>query len=110
MEAPYITLHTTTLNSFRHTDGYKGASVTDLEILFQQSCKITTLLEGELMKRQHKRSLNQPGELGKCCKRLYNTVRAISVKERLEGKAVKQVEDAVEILTAPQTASLSKTY
>jgi hypothetical protein len=110
MEAPHITLHTTTQSSFHHTDGYEGASVTDLEILLRQSREITTSLEGELMKRQHERSSSQPGELGKCCERLHNTARAISVRERLEGRAVKQVQDAVEILTTPQTASPSKTY
>lgn len=110
MQAPCITLHSTTQSNFRHNDGYEGVSVTDLEILLRQGREVTTSLEGELMKRHHERTSDQPGELGRCCERLHNTARELSVKERLDGRAAKQVDDAVEILTTSQTASSSKTY
>ena len=61
------------------------------------------------MKRQYERTSNQPGELGKCCERLHTTVREINVMERVDGRAAKQVDDAVEILTTAQTSTLSKT-
>lgn len=110
MEEPYITLHTKTQTSFRHTDGFEGVSVTDLEMLLRQGREVTAALEGELMKRHHQRTSDQPGELGKCCERLHNTAREINVMERVDGRAAKQVDDAVEILTTVQTSKPSKTY
>ena len=79
---PYISLHTKTQSTFRHTDGYEGVSITDLEALLRQGREAIASLEGELMKRQHRRASDQPGELGKCCERLHNTAREINVMER----------------------------
>lgn len=102
MEEPFISLHTDTQCSFRHTDGYKGVSITDLEALLRQGREAVASLEGELMKRQHGRASDQPGELGKCCERLHNTAREINVKGRVDGRAAKQVDDAVETLSTVQ--------
>ena len=110
MEEPCISLHTKTKCSFRHTDGYKGVSITDLEALLRQGREAIASLEGELMKRQHGRASDQPGELGKCCERLHNTAREINVMERVDGRAAKQVDDAVETLSTVQMSSPSKTY
>ena len=65
MDEPLISLHTKAQSSFRHTDGYEGASITDLEALLRQGREAITSLEGELMKRQHGRASDQSGELGK---------------------------------------------
>ena len=62
------------------------------------------------MKRQHGRTSDQSGEVGECCKRLRNTARELSVRERLPDKATKQVDDAVKTFTTLQTSSPSKTY
>ena len=110
MDAPFITLRTSANNAFRHTDGYEGVSVADLEILLRQGREAAVSLEGELMKRQHERTSDQQGELGICCQRLRDTARELSIRERLDGRAAKQVDDAVGILTTSQTTSPSKTY
>lgn len=110
MDAPCITLRTSANNGFRHTDGYEGVSVADLEILLRQGREAIVSLESELMKKQHERTSNQPNELDKCCRRLHDTARKLNVKKRLDDKTDKQIDDAVEILTTFQTTSSSKTY
>ena len=110
MEAPYITFHAKARSSFCYTDGYDGLPVAELEALLRQGREATASLEGELMKRQHERTSNQPGEVGKCCQRLHETARELRIRERLEGREANQVDDAVEILTTSQTTPSSKTY
>ena len=110
MEVPCLRFYTKDQSSFCYTDGYEGVSIADLEILLRQSRKATVSLEGELMNRQHERTSDQQGELGRCCQRLHDTSRELSVRERLDGRSVKQVDDAFEILNTSQTASSSKSY
>ena len=105
MDSPRITLHTTAHSNFRHIDGYEEVSFTDLEILLRQSREITASLEGELTRRKRGRTLNESVELGRFYNRLHNTVEELNVKERLDNKAVEQVNDAVKILTTAQTES-----
>lgn len=110
MEEPCISLHTKAQSSFRHTDGYEGVPITDLETLLRQGREVIASIEGELMKRQNGRASDQPGELGKCCERLHETAREINIMERVDGRAARQVNDAVEILSSVQTNPPSRTY
>lgn len=64
------------------------------------------------MKRQrhHERTSDQPDKVGRCCQRQHNTARKLSIRERLDDKATKQVDDAVEVSTTLPTSSSSSIY
>jgi hypothetical protein len=81
-----------TRDGFNNDDGYDGVSITELETLLRLSRQGTLSLGGELMKRQHDRISDQPGEVGTCCVRLHNTARELSVRERLSDQAANRVD------------------
>ncbi len=110
MDAPYITFYTPTKREFRHTAGYDEVTITELELLLRQGREAVVSLEGELMKRQPARTIDQSANVSECCQRLHNAGRELGVVEHLEGRAIKQVDDAVNILTSLQTSPSSKTY
>ena len=62
------------------------------------------------MKKQHEKVSNQSNEFEKCCERLHNIARKINVMKRVNDKAIKQVDDVVEIFNIVQTNSSSKIY
>ena len=109
MNVARIPFHTNTRDEFNE-DGYDGFSIAELETLLRLSRQGTLSLEGELMKRQHDRISDQPGEVGNYCVRLHNTARELSVTERLSDQAANLVDEAVTLLTTLQTSSPSKTY
>ena len=62
------------------------------------------------MKRQHERDSDQPGEVGKCCQRLHDTARKLTVREYMDDRAAKNVDDAITLLTTRQTNSQTRPY
>ncbi|EGP82407.1 uncharacterized protein MYCGRDRAFT_51599 [Zymoseptoria tritici IPO323] len=110
MASTYITLHTESGHAFRWTDDYDGASIVDLQSFLRQIHEAAASIEGELMKRQPERLSTIPGEVGKCCKRLHNTARELDVRERLDSKAMKHANDAVDILLTSRTNVQSRPY
>ncbi|KAI9749789.1 MAG: hypothetical protein M4579_006739 [Chaenotheca gracillima] len=110
MDSPCITLHTEAKSGFCYSDGYDGVSDSDVEVLFRLCREAAASLEGELMKRRLKRIPDQPGDLGKCCQSLHDTSRKVIIRGRLDGRALKQVNDAVEILKTSQATLPAKVY
>lgn len=63
--------------------------ITDLEIFLRQNREVIMSLKGELIKRHHDKTFDQLNKFNKYCERLYNIIKKLSVKERLNGRTVK---------------------
>jgi len=89
MQAPCIIFYNTTQCSFRYNNGYERVLITEFEIFFRQGREVITSFKSELIKRHHDRTSDQPNKFSKYYKRLYNIVKELNIKKRLNSKAAK---------------------
>ena len=110
MEYPYITLHTKRRSNLLFGDDLEDVTDLELETLVQKSRNTLISLEAEFEKRQLSKLSKHPGAIDGYVDILRKGVNKIDVLERLDGKALEQVEAAAQILTTPQTVRSLKVY
>jgi len=110
MELPCVVLRTKDRDYFLCVDGYGGVINSELETLLQQSREVVLSLEKELEQRKVAMNLDSPNGISECCEKIQKSVASLKILGRLDDRAAKLVDAAVETMTTPQTVRASKVY
>ena len=110
MASPGIAFYTKDREKFHWTEGYGSVTDIELEVLVQQGRTAVLSLEAELEKRQLQKSTHQPGEVDACDKKLHDCARAFEILGRLDDRASKHVDIAVNVMKSSQSVRAFKLH
>jgi hypothetical protein len=110
MVSPGIAFYTKDRERFCWTGGYESVTDTELEILVQQGRMAVLSLEAEIEKRQLQKSPHQSEEADVCGKKLHDCAKTFEILGRLDDRASKHVDIAVNIMKSSQSVRAFKLY